>query len=502
MFYKISSSVGSGKTQAVIEHIRDNLDSGYIIVAPTVQLCSEIYERQLERFAYGDVARPEYTSGDRIRLVVNGDNMGPVFPRALKACQDFNSATPPIIIVTTVTFEFLLQTLTDEIKQLFKVFIDEGMHVIKTEQLHTSKIDEFRKHFEVAQDGLMTPAHGAKEVLDWIAFKSNKLATADLQHFQIPAFEQICRLVVTEIYDAYLDTTSKSFRVVGVLSPETMKSFKSVTMIVAVFDATLLPILWKQKHGIEFAEFPLEQELFDSHKEKGPQISIWHVLHPDDVPSVKTLRRNWKDGQTNENDPKKRVIQRIGQIVDAAFPNGAYCWSANNFFKNEDNVMQGTKMPPVCAGLNQFRHHQTVVSLLCMNPQPWVPKVLVKLFDLARTDLYELWRFSHTYQVIGRCRLRVRNDNLPITIVVLSKQCADKLRELFIGSDDLGQLGDLPKYSSSSPIEETVNKIAYSRRDDSAYSKHKKRANDSGTQPLDKEVWYNTMRLPSLQKVK
>lgn len=496
MFYKISSSVGSGKTQAVLEHISTNLDVGYLIVSPTVDLCTDIYKRLLNSLAGKGEEVVPYINGNVVRLVVEDKQLGAVFPRAKQACQEFNANIPPIVIVTTVTFEFLLANLSDDEKAQFKVFIDEGLSPIQTEQFSPKNNDEFLSLFDQSEDGFITAKQGSSEIVEWVAVQPNKLAAAGLEHFDIPAFRQICKLVHSRNYDVFLDTIANSIRIVAVLSPQNLKSFASVVMIVAIFERTLLPILWQQRHAVEFVDFPLNDVLYDTHIEKGAQIKIWHLHHPSDGPSKRNLTRNWETGDDNEKDPVKQVIYHAAQIVNDTFPEGAFCWCANNFFQNTNTVLEGRRMPPICAGLNDFKRFHTVVSLLSMNPDAWIKTVMIKLFDLEDGQLYELWRFSHTYQMIGRCSLRVREYEGDINIVVLSKRCADQLHELFVGSEVVGQLGNLPRYSGLTIAEARREGmgIQYTRNDNAAFSKYNKRNRENGLPSLSKEQWYETER--------
>lgn len=157
-------------------------------------------------------------------------------------------------------------------------------------------------------------------------------------------------------------------------------------------------------------------------------------------------------------------------------------------------------MPTVSAGLNEYRYFDNVVSLVCINPAPWVKNRVQELFALEDDDLYELWRFSHTYQTVGRCSLRLRERERPITVVVTSKKCAIQLADLFFGAKIEGQITNLPRYSGLSPTESAASHgVAYTKADNTAYSKYRKRQTTKGLEPLSKESWFESLRLPMLQ---
>ncbi|EPX82513.1 DEAD/DEAH box helicase family protein [Salipiger mucosus] len=498
MFYKLSGSVGSGKTQAVLEHIRDNLGVGYLLVAPTIHLCGEIFKRVQKVL----VDRPEYSNNGPIRLVVSDEmDAEGVYPRAMKACEDYNSGVPPIVIVTTKTFEYLLDHLPDYVKNRFAVYIDEGLPPIRMVTFSPNDKATYLQHLNVDQAHLTTPAEGEQEILAWAAFNPKKLAGKQLDHLNSPSFREISELVLSLHYDAFLWETEKSIEVIAVFSPRQMQAFRSVTLIVAIFERTLMPLLWEQRYGLKFQDSPIAADLFDSHAAKGPLISVWHALHEADLPSRNNFRRNFETGEQGEDDPRKQVIFEAARQLNEQFPDGAYCWAANSDFKNPDNVLEGAKMPPHNAGLNHYQNFDTVFSLLCINPQPWVKKRMLELFDLEEAQLYELWRFSHTYQTIGRCSLRLRDRENPINLVVPSSFCAAQVVDLFPGATNKGQITKLPRLSKPTQQEKVLNGhgIHYTKQDNSAYSKYRKLLNDKGEVPLKKHEWYVEIRSPNLK---
>lgn len=496
MFFKISGSVGSGKTEAVLNHIKDNLDCSYLLVAPTIALCEELYHRIQVKLA----DHPEYVNNGPIRLIVSDENIAEgVYPRAMSACQDCDGSVPPIVIVTTKTFEYLIDNLDDWYKERFSVFVDEGLPSIAQVSFAPGEKEVFLRHLQIGEDKLASARVGHGDFLSWAAHFPSKLGSQQLEHLNLPQFRQIAALVLSRHYDAFVWETEKSIEVLGVLSPKPLEAFRSVTLIVAIFERTLLPILWKQRYGVEFEDFPLKTELFDAHSEKGPSITIWHVLHEADLPSKINLRRNFTTGETNEADERNQVISEAARQIDANFPDGAYCWAANTDFKNLDHSFSGTRMPAISAGLNEFRHFDAVVSLVCINPAPWVKRRVQELFELEDDHLYELWRFAYTYQTIGRCSLRLRESKRPISVVVASSMCAKQLAELFSGAEVKGQITNLQRYSGLSPSETAASThgSAYTKADNSAYSKYRTRLERNGKEPLPKDSWFEQIRLPT-----
>lgn len=490
--------MGSGKTGAILTHLSKTIDRPTLIVAPTLVLCHDIYRRCQLSF----IESPEYTNGDRIRLIVEDAQLGPVYPRALAACHEIANAQPNILVLTTPTFMYLIKELTDETKSCFQVFIDEGLPEIEMETFSPENQETYLDYFDQSEDGFIKLRPGTREILEWVAYTPQRLAGHQLDHLSTDAFRKICGFVVSGNYDVHLTKTEHTLNFIGILSPEQLLSFRQVTLIVAIFEQTLLPVLWKQKHGIEFQRYEIDEVLYDTHTEKGPLLHIWHVLHEADNPSLVNLKRNAKTGERDETEWTNTVFFDAAKQIDEQFPNGAYCWAANNKFNYAQQVLTGQKMPAICAGLNDFRLYHTVVTLLCMNPPPWVKNAMMGIFLFEEDSFYELWRFAHTYQVVGRCAIRNRDANERLDVVVLSLRCAKQLNEIFSGSTIEGQITNLPRYSSerkdSSVIEEFG--VHYTSNDNSAFSKYNARERKNDRQPMDKKQWFREKRLPALNR--
>ncbi len=273
------------------------------------------------------------------------------------------------------------------------------------------------------------------------------------------------------------------------LRPGEFLSFRSVTIIMAIFNQSLLALFWREKYGITFREYETAHDLFDTHNLKGPLLRIHYSLHPDDTASRLNLERDWQTGSANGSvETQERVIDKIARAIENRFGPVPYCWSANSFFANSPYVLSGIRMPQHCAGLDIYKRNDVVVSLYCENPPPWVKNLITQHVNIADAELYELWKLSHTYQTIGRCSLRNRDANREIDVVVISRDCANRIHELFPGSQIIGQLTDLPSYRSMrrgrGPAQ---NRRTYTNAETQAWRRWRERNPDyEGT----KEDWY------------
>lgn len=138
---------------------------------------------------------------------------------------------------------------------------------------------------------------------------------------------------MSDIHDVYGVVGEETIRVVAFLKPDHFMDFKSVTMILAIFEQSLLCLFWEKKHDVKFQEFRLAEPLYNTHTAKGPKIKIHHLLHPDDNASREVMERHWQTGDKKANAfGGERVVDRAAIAIAEMFPDDNYCWSANDWF--------------------------------------------------------------------------------------------------------------------------------------------------------------------------
>ena len=85
--------------------------------------------------------------------------------------------------------------------------------------------------------------------------------------------------------------------------------------------------------------------------------------------------------------------------------------------------------------LNEMRSRfNNVAALATCLPPTWVKDTIIRMLGTNGTEFYKSWRLADTYQTIGRCSIRVRESQAPITLIVLSEEEATALGKLFPGS--------------------------------------------------------------------
>lgn len=484
----LSAPVGSGKTAVVINDIRDALaEQSFIFVSPTIQLAQEVKNRL-------DVALVNQGQGENVHVVVT-DPQEPlsVQQRVLNYINARRPNEHHVLIVTTETFRNVLPRIPAEQKRQYAVFMDEGIEAVAFAEFRTRNQRLFLEPIRVGDDDSLSIAPNSREILEAVVSGSARLAAMEREELAVPQYQEIAKFLVADIYDVYGAISERTIRVVAMLRPDEFLAFRSVTIIMAIFEQSLLALFWREKYGIVFEEYPSRQELFDTHQIKGRLLRIHYALHPNDNASAKNLKRNWQTGNTNELPASgDRVIDQIAGAVEDRFGDRPYCWAANGFFANAPRILTGERMPTQCAGLDVFKRNDTVVSLTCINPPPWVKNIIVQHIQITDGELYELWKLSHTYQTIGRCSLRDRQAEREIDVVVVSRDCADRIHGLFPGSEIIGQLADLPSYRAMGGGRGPArNRQTYTQADNQAWYRFRQSHPDYAG---SKEDWYREYR--------
>lgn len=485
----LANPVGSGKTQAALDTIRLNDDESHIFVSPTNVLATEIMERMEADLADSSIVKHiQLINGETIKKCDEDIRKKTVSEAVLHVIRNQSLDQPHILIVTTQTFRNVLPQISHNDKSRYNVYLDEGIDVLKRAEAHTGDITpQYRDILNCNHEtGELTIKNGSRGTVRNIAEGNDK--ALGLRGGLVQAnFVEIAKMLTNDLYKVYGSIGEASIRCIGLLEPDHFLTFKSVTMIVALFEQSPLAVYWKKSKGIKFQVFNHTCSLFDTHSEKGPLISIYHVLHSDDNASKAVL--------TTDIEGKK-IYQHAGKITEDFFAGEkkSYCYSVNNFFKNPTEALpSGSWMPVKSAGLNIWKDYDNVAALSSSLPETWVKDIIIKLLGVSGQEFYRLWRMASTYQTIGRCSIRNRDKSDLITIVVLSEEEAEDLHTLFKGSKFLGQLGNLPSIKQLRAS--SKNKMTYKAADNNAYYRYKNSCSNSSEVPLDKETWYQKIRL-------
>lgn len=484
----LEQAVGSGKTGLVVSKIASASAESHIFVAPTIRLGVEVKDRLLK------------AGVQNVHHLFGQTGTESVLKRAAKLIQSRTPNERHVMIMTGKTFRALLPELSPVLAQHYHVYLDEGMEAVEYVQFHAENMEQYTSLLTINHEGLLVPAHGAKELLATVATRDDLIRKLGKENLLTRNFVQLAGLVTCGLYDVRAKLTPNSIRAVALLRPHRFQAFRSVTMVAAIWSQSILAMVWRQRYGVKVQPLAHDYALFDTHTAKGPRMEIYYCLHPDDHASSENLQRDVVTGEKGVPAPASRqVMSTIAGSVHRFFERRGldYCWSANDRFKNKDHALNDQRMPVVSAGLNEWQHIDNVAALACMNPPTWVKGILLEFLGIdpndgkASDDVYRQWRFAHTYQTAGRCSLRDRTNDGRNVVVVLSRQCAEDLATVFPGAVIGGCITDLPSFTAMDAKNRRRGKISYDASDNKAWSVWRKRHPSSS---CSKATWYENER--------
>ncbi len=484
-FSFLSKPVGSGKTRAAIKYISLNDNESHIFVSPTNDLAKEISARMEKGMRQSRLnGKIKLLNTDNLKS--GRDRLG-VAESILNEISSLPATDNHILIITTAAFRLILPRLSYWEKSRYNVFLDEGIDPIEYYEANVGILaQKFHNLIEIDGNGKFVIKEGSKKSVERIALgKDSELKTdGDLCHVKLV---KIAKMLNGDIYDVYGTIGDKDVRAVGLVSPKEFCKFKSVTIIVALFNQSLLAKYWEYVYNVKFKEFRCGSGLRDTHKEKGPLISIHYLLHKRDNASRTSLDYNYNG---------KPIFDLVTETVASFFGNKTFCYSANKNQTKLDKIFpNGIRMPIRCAGLNTWQNESNVVVLSTNLPKPWVGNIIKKVLGDSGETFYQDWRFASTYQTVGRCSIRVEANDEKINVVVLSYEEAKALNDLFKGSTLVGQIGSL-----GSIKRHKKDGIEYSPADHRAYYKFKKTQAANDNEALSKTEWFHKIRKPNIKK--
>lgn len=475
--YAVSTSVGSGKTRAAIEYIASPEVStqNFIYVAPTIRLINQTADNLRKRLdaTAGTVAR-------NLHLIHSESRHNDDLPTSAETLAVINEAignVGKIVIVTTKTFLTILPEIAN--KHQWRVIMDEAFAPVEFLNFYLgNKVMEglsyFKEAFTVDRNDncRILPAEGKAAWIREIAsgnIKRSGQRYKGLQPFAAavanPAVR--CELVLTSKVKAILDSDCGDTRdhpalavdnqaesvllIASYVTPEHFQGFDEAIFMSALFEHTMLYHLWTRVFGVQFRSHSRfsKGHLRDIHREQGKYVAIGHLLHPDDSSSKHNLSRNVFTGAPDEREPGQRVIDRLVGISSQYFEGVPYLLQVNNGYDYEEGSsllpLNGVRIPALSHGLNEFQDCNHVAALAITNPIPQEAEWIMARTGLSFEETQMAYRIHTTYQAVGRSSIRKATPSDDMKVFLTSGyQEAWMLHQRFVGSQWLGQVGDMP----------------------------------------------------------
>lgn len=439
-FFKVSSSVGSGKTTLVLKLIADNSAlANYIFAAPTLKVIAEVKEKMLSLGV-----SPE---------VITTEQEPEVAPAAIKCINSVEDRDGSVVILTTTTFLRIVTRMKN--KRLWNVFLDEGFNPFSYVSFSsTPHAYIFKETLKLTKQEKFTVATFKPEYSAQARQIVDKRQTED-QLFLHPTYIQVCEDILDpcKVVD-YIETAKNpdgNLNLVSHVSPERFKGFDSLVFMAALFEMTPLYHLWKTVYGIQwedFDEISNHPDLFDTHTEKGPLMSFHYILHEENNASKYVLESNVTTGQPNERDRDQRVLSDCIILLNFFFIDDEFLLQTNNHHlteKEKIDVENAMHIPAYAHGLNQYQAVDNVAVLAATNPHPLIRDWMVNHLGLSKNAANECFRLHTMYQGIGRCSLRDRDNHNAKKVVVLDRSSAIQFHRIFQQSTLAGKIGAIPR---------------------------------------------------------
>jgi len=202
------------------------------------------------------------------------------------------------------------------------------------------------------------------------------------------------------------------------LKPAILDGWNRVTIMGANFEHSLMMLVWSRQDVI-FVPDDLIHVAAPKHS--AATGARCRVLYIREKPWSKTVR-------------DKIGIPRITGALQASVA-GPHIWAANKDVEDWHwKLEQGTRLPAVAHGLNDFRDHTRAVFLAALNDcNPhftWMQKQWgIEPCELSRAKAQEI-----AYQMIMRTNLREADGTEEVTVIVPDRRTADYICHLLPGS--------------------------------------------------------------------
>jgi hypothetical protein len=448
-YYSASTSVGSGKTLAAIDYMlsADKSLKNFLYVAPTIKLVEQTTKGLKEALQQNN--RP--TRNVNLIHSINTSEKQSASQVAINTLNDSTPNTGVIVILTTTTFLNILPLIRN--KKEWSVVMDEAFSPVefvtfklgKREEIKSQNRQYFSSLFEVnhSDNKSITPTKGNSNLVRDIANNNwNEVGSMykGMQPLAQAVTNNALRVELTEMRKDRLTFATW-------VTPEHFNDFRECIFLAALFEETILYHLWSQEYQATFQPHRFFSEVIDRniHNSQGHLVSVGHLLHPNDHASKYNLQRNHQTGKP-EVQEGLRVIDKCVDIAQTFFTDTPMLLQTNawtghsNRHQLKNNV---TVIPCMSQGLNQYQDHKAIAALAVTNPEPHMLKWLKERTQLPEKTLYRAFRIHTVYQACGRTAIRNWGNTDPVTFLVVGKEDALFLHELFRGSTWLGQVGDI-----------------------------------------------------------
>ncbi|CAM3109767.1 hypothetical protein JHFBIEKO_4328 [Methylobacterium mesophilicum] len=212
-------------------------------------------------------------------------------------------------------------------------------------------------------------------------------------------------------------------RIFSLLKPETFEGFRSVGMLGARAQDTLL-YKWFKRNGVRFIddEDALSKLRYREHL-NGEKIDFYYGSET-----------NWSlYAQSQDGSIRGKFLDRAINLLEGQ----PFCWLDNKVFETESPFGQlpgNEKLPHFSHGRNDFQHHDRIVITTAFNLPNHDAEFLEDFAGICKTEQKIAHDYLNTYQSLGRISIRDPNNNNRKMVILPDRQNAEWQSQLFPGS--------------------------------------------------------------------
>lgn len=492
------AAVGSGKTYRAAQWMGEHPIENVLYVVPSIKLAAGIREQIRELApAHNDI---------RIINSENNPSSLNVRDKALNVINRVHDNVGRVTIITFVTFIQIISRI--EKPQLWNLIMDESFKPVEHKKWDSTSNSELVEQFFNVDpvSKLASAKRGCSRVFNRIYEANDFNEVPELSATVLPDYISAIKNPATEL--RLLKREGSDYWHGFIFTkPDFFKYFKSVLIMSAMFEQSLLKNLWETVYDVKWDEHPYWKDICNlTHCIFGKKIKIGYLLPDNKGASSSLLKTTYSDGT--------KVIEKLLHVTSEYFDSNPYVVAVNKSYIRlplKYSIKKDCILPPHAHGLNNWKRYNNIAALIVTNPTPELVEVIRFLLNnsMINRDIEALFRRDTIYQAIGRISIRDRNSTTDKTILVCGKLDAEYFNKLFEGSEMIGRVSDfyVPDVKSTyKPTGKPVGRPSgypdhFERKDKQAWTTWVTSKKSTVYTPrLTMEQWYKQIRTPKLLK--
>lgn len=449
----VSAPCASGKTHAVIQHIRENFHRrNFIYCGRTIELVKE-------------TAKALSSHGVKTKVITSDDPSHEfrVKKDIAKFIEDAKGRGNVLLITANARID-----LTHQVPSSWEIFFDEvpqtdsyhpwmfahhqafitdhlqladdptdGRMLVKIEQRFDSELEDIVRSVPDDIDKTMIP------------FYLETLSPGKEVFTDVESFQRVCER--GEIATEHGQEKANKVHFISMLRPE---PFLNATILGANIEDSLFYHWMRDWHGVEFVEnTEISRRLRGIPDSVGQRLTVSYFI-PGSRFGSKYLFNQQAEGVSN--------LEKMNRLALAEFKEEPFLYVPNNGTNsNIEEASNCTRVPVVCHGLNRYSNCHNVYCPVALNREQFHLTMLETGFGLSREVIHRATAQEMIYQIVSRTSLRDFGATAPVHAIVPDYTTARRLADLY-GSTEVTQIGSL--FKESQPLSPAEKQRRYRER--------------------------------------